>query len=53
VVDAVGQFAKGQYPDVAETLKLVSVDQRISLGGSRVERMLIELLEARAIELAA
>jgi len=34
-------------------LKLVSVDQRISVGGSRVERMLIDLLEARAVELAA
>lgn len=53
LVDAVGQFARGQYADVAELLKLVSVDQRISVGGSRVERMLIDLLEARAIELAA
>src|SRR5262249_4890215 len=53
LVDAVGQFADGQYADVAELLKLVSVDQRISVGGSRVERILIDLLEARAVELAA
>jgi len=53
LVDAVGQFARGQYADAAEILKLVSVDQRISVGGSRVERVLIDLLEARAVELAA
>ena len=52
LVDAVGQFARGQYAAVAELLKLVSVDQRISVGGSRVERILIDLLEARAVELA-
>jgi hypothetical protein len=53
LVDAVGQFAQGRYADVAELLKQVSVDQRISVGGSRVERVLIDLLEARAVELAA
>ena len=53
LVDAVGQFAKVRYADVAERLKLVSVDHRISVGGSRVERILIDLLEARAVELAA
>ena len=53
LVEAVGQFAGGQYADAASTLKLVSADQRIGVGGSRVERMLIDLLEARAAELAA
>ena len=53
LVDAVGQFAEGRYADAADTLKQVSADQRISVGGSRVERMLIDLLEARAVELAA
>jgi hypothetical protein len=53
LVDAVGQFARGRHADVAELLKSVSVDQRISVGGSRVERVLIDLLEARAVELAA
>src|SRR5690348_396914 len=53
LVNAVGQFARGQYADAGELLKAVSVDQRISVGGSRVERILIDLLEARAVELAA
>jgi hypothetical protein len=53
LVDAIGQFARGQYADAAESLNSVSVDQRISVGGSRVERILIDLLEARAVELAA
>jgi tetratricopeptide (TPR) repeat protein len=53
LVDAVGKFAEGQYVEVAELLESVSADQRISVGGSRVERMLIDLLEARALELAS
>lgn len=53
LVDAIGQFARGQYAAVAESLGSVSPDQRISVGGSRVERVLIDLLEARAVELAA
>jgi hypothetical protein len=53
LVDAVGQFARRRYAGVAELLKLVSADQRISVGGSRVERVLIDLLEVRAVELAA
>lgn len=53
LVDAVRQFARRQYADAAELLKLVSVDQRIGVGGSYVERILIDLLEARAVELAA
>jgi hypothetical protein len=52
LVDAVSHFAKGQYADAADTLKLVSTDQRIGVGGSYVERVLIDLLEARAVELA-
>jgi tetratricopeptide (TPR) repeat protein len=53
LVEAVGQFASGSYANAVELLKSVSADQRISVGGSRVERILIDLLEARAIELAA
>jgi hypothetical protein len=53
LVDAVAQFARGQYANAAGSLKLVSAGQRISVGGSRVERVLIDLLEARAVELAA
>ena len=53
LVDAVGQFARGQYADAVESLESVSAAQRISVGGSRVERVLIDLLEARSVELAA
>lgn len=53
LVDAVGQFVRGRYADAVESLQSVSSDQRISVGGSRVERVLIDLLEARALELAA
>jgi hypothetical protein len=53
LVDAVSQFSRGQYAEAADTLKLVSADQRVGVGGSRVERILIDLLEARSVELAA
>jgi tetratricopeptide (TPR) repeat protein len=53
LVDAVSQFAKGQYAGAADTLRQVSADQRIAVGGSRVERILVNLIEARAAELAA
>ena len=52
LVDAVGYFARGRYVDAADTLKLVPADQRIGVGGSYVERALIDLLEVRAVELA-
>ena len=52
LVDAVSHFAKGQYAHAADTLKLVSAGQRIGVGGSYVERVLIDLLEVRAVELA-
>ena len=52
LVDAVSHFAKGQYADAAETLKSISAAQRIGVGGSYVERVLIDLLEVRAVELA-
>ena len=53
LVDAIAQFARGQYAAAAAALRSVSAAQRVSVGGSRVERMLIDLLEARALELAA
>ena len=52
LVDALSDFAKGRYADVADTLKSVPADQRIGVGGSYVERVLIDLLEIRAVELA-
>jgi hypothetical protein len=53
LVDAVSDFARGRHAQAADTLKLVSAEQRVGVGGSRVERILIDLLEARAVELAA
>ena len=52
LVDAVSHFANGRYADAADTLKLIPADQRIGVGGSYVERALIDLLEDRALELA-
>ena len=52
LVDALSHFAKGRYADAADTLKLVRVEQRIGVGGSYVERVLIDMLELRAVELA-
>ncbi len=53
LVDAISLFAKRQYAEAADTLKSISADQRVSVGGSYVERTLIDLLETRAVELAA
>ena len=53
LVDAIRHFASRQYAEAADTLKSVSADQRVAVGGSRVERILIDLLEARAVELSA
>jgi len=52
LVDAVSHFAKGQYADAVHALQLVSPGERVGVGGSYVERVLIDLLEARAVELA-
>jgi hypothetical protein len=52
LVDALSQLAKGQYGDAVDTLKLVPAEQRVAAGGSYVERVLIDLLEVRAVELA-
>jgi hypothetical protein len=52
LVDALTHFAKGRYVDAVDILKLVPADQRIGVGGSYVERVLIDLLEVRAVELA-
>ena len=52
LVDALTHFAKRRYAEAAETLRSVSPDQRVAVGGSYVERALIDLLEDRALELA-
>jgi hypothetical protein len=52
LVDALSHFVNGQYADAAATLKSIPANQRIGVGGSYVERALIDLLEVRALELA-
>ena len=51
LVDALIHFANGRYGKAADTLKPITADQRTAVGGSYVERALIDLLEARAREL--
>ena len=53
LVDAVIQFARKRYAEAVHTLRGVPTGQRIAVGGSHVERTLIDLLEARAVELSA
>lgn len=53
LVDAVRQFSRGRYAEAATALRSVPPEQRIGVGGSHVERLLIDLLEARAVERAA
>ncbi|GGB91885.1 tetratricopeptide repeat protein 38 family protein [Marinobacterium zhoushanense] len=53
LVAAVRHFARSEYQDTAEILNGISAAQRIGVGGSYVERMLIDLLEAKAQERAA
>ena len=52
LVDAVSRFARRQYAEAVDMLKLISAEERVGAGGSHVERILIDLLEARAVELA-
>ena len=52
LVDAVSHFANARYGDAVDTLKQIPADHRIGVGGSYVERVLIDLLEVRAKELA-
>lgn len=53
LVDALSHFANGRYADATDTLKSITADERIGVGGSYVERVLVDLLEARAVELAS
>ncbi len=53
LIDAVSQFAGGLYAEAADTLQPITAEQRVGVGGSRVERVLIDLLEARAVDLAS
>ncbi|MBR9882945.1 MAG: hypothetical protein GYB21_04495 [Oceanospirillales bacterium] len=52
LVGAIVHLSKGDYRQAAEVLGNVTPAQRISVGGSYVERMLIDLLESAALERA-
>lgn len=53
LVETVLHYARAQYAEAVDLLRPVSAEQRVGVGGSRVERVLIDLLEARAVALAA
>ncbi|WP_432695998.1 tetratricopeptide repeat protein [Marinobacterium sp. YM272] len=53
LVEAVSHFARSDFQQAAQLLGGISSAQRIGVGGSRVERMLIDLLEEKARERAA
>lgn len=53
LVSAVRHFAWSDYRQAAHILGTISSAQRIGVGGSHVERMLIDLLEAKAQQRAA
>lgn len=53
LVQAVTHFARSDYPQAAQILNQISSAQRIGVGGSYVERMLIDLLESTALTHAA
>lgn len=53
LVDAVSYFARSDFQHAAQTLGQISSAQRIAVGGSRVERLLIDLLEEEALGHAA
>ena len=45
LLSALTDFVEGDYPRAAQTLATVSPAARIGIGGSRVERILVDLLE--------
>jgi len=45
LVDAMAQFAAGNHREAARLLAVVPADQRVGIGGSNVERELVELVE--------
>ncbi|MBV1788158.1 hypothetical protein KQ940_08825 [Marinobacterium sp. D7] len=50
LVTAIRHFERSEYRQAAEILKTITSAQRIGVGGSYVERMLIDLLEESALE---
>ena len=48
LVFALRDFVAGNYRQASRTLATISSDARIGIGGSNVERILVDLIEARA-----
>ena len=48
LVSALSDFVKGDYQQATQTLATISPGARIGIGGSNVERILVELLESRS-----
>lgn len=53
LLEAISHFARSDFQLAAQLLGRITAPQRIGVGGSRVERMLIDLLEDKARERAA
>jgi len=53
LVQALNDFVQGDYPAVVKGLSALSPAARISIGGSNVERILVDLLEQRSKDLEA
>ncbi|MFC6672312.1 hypothetical protein [Marinobacterium aestuariivivens] len=49
LVSALSDFVTGDYPRAAQTLATLSPGARIGIGGSNVERILVDLLESRCL----
>lgn len=49
LVSALTDYVSGNYLQAAQTLKAISAAERVGIGGSNVERILIDLLEESAI----
>lgn len=52
LVSSLADFARGHCSQAVQTLASLSPGARIGIGGSNVERILVDLLETRAKELA-
>lgn len=50
LVSALSDFVAGDYPRAAQTLATLSPGARVGIGGSNVERILVDLLETRCLE---
>jgi hypothetical protein len=49
LVSALSDFVTGDYSRAAQTLAALPPSARIGIGGSNVERILVDLLETRCL----